>query len=61
MLLEKVLEYCKEKQISVSEFERRCELGHGIISKYKGDTLPTVKTLRRIAEKTNTEVSDWLK
>ena len=61
MLFEKVLEYCEEKKISVSEFERRCELGHGTIGKYKGNTLPTVKTLQRIAEKTETEVSAWLK
>lgn len=52
MLIDCILDYCEHEQISLSEFERRCGLGHGTVRKYKEGHSPTIKTLQTISAKT---------
>ena len=33
MVYEQILKYCEEENISLSEFEKRCEIGNGTVGK----------------------------
>lgn len=37
MFYEKVVSYCEEKQISIMEFERKCNIGNGTVGRWKKD------------------------
>lgn len=54
--------YCASVNISIAEFERKCELGHGVVYQWKvrGNN-PRIDTLVRIAEKTGKSINWWLK
>ena len=57
-----VEDYCAASGISIAEFERKCELGHGVVYQWKvrGNN-PRIDTLVRIAEKTGKSINWWLK
>ena len=61
MIYEKVLEYCRNEGIPVCEFERRCEIGNGTVSKWRQDrSSPSVKTLSKIVHGTGLDLMHWL-
>ena len=61
MIYEKVTEYCKKNKITICEFERRCEIGNGTVSKWREDkSSPSVKTLSKIVRATGVELMEWL-
>mgnify|MGYP003294855937 CR=1 FL=1 len=61
MLYENIVKYCKEHDKSISQFEQECGLGNGVISQWQDDkSLPNLKTLNKIAEKTKVPVAKWL-
>ena len=62
MLFNKVIEYCKENNLSVSAFEKQCNLSNGTVSKWKDVEADKVqlKTLKRIATGTGTPLERWI-
>ena len=61
MIFEKVKEYCAEAQITISEFEKMCEIGNGTIGKWKnGKSEPSVRILSKIVNSTGLSISYWL-
>jgi len=61
MNYEKLQNYCKTHNLSISEFERRCKIGNGTIGKWiHGKAEPTFKTLFKMEAFTGIPVSDWL-
>lgn len=62
MAYEKVVEYCNKNNISVHEFEKRCGLGNGTVSKWRDvGGFPSVPTLMKIEEATGVPMLDWIK
>ena len=52
--------YCKENQISIMEFERKCDIGNGTVGRWKNDnSKPTVQTLSKIATATGIPLERW--
>lgn len=66
MLYEKVCAYCLEHGITIAEFERLCGIGNGTVSQWdirspKKTTNPTLNTIAKICNATNTKASEWIK
>lgn len=60
-IYDKVSFYCKNRGISISEFEKRCHLGNGTVGKWKLKNLkPSVTTLNKLSEATNLPLTYWL-
>lgn len=61
MIYERVVEYCKEEQITLAEFEKRCEIGNGTIGRWKdGKATPSLKTLSKIQHETGLSIGYWI-
>lgn len=61
MIYERVKEYCRSEGIPICEFEKRCEIGNGTVSKWREDkSSPSVKTLSKIVRSTGIEMLYWL-
>lgn len=61
MFYEKVASYCQENQISIMEFERKCDIGNGTVGRWKNDnSKPTVQTLSKIATATGIPLERWV-
>ena len=61
MIYEKVLDYVKKHNQTIAEFERKCGIGNGVISQWRDNkNLPTLNTLIKIAESTNTRIEQWI-
>lgn len=63
MLFQKVIDYCKNNDLSISAFEKKCNLSNGTVSKWKSmsDEQIRLNTLKRIAVGTGIPVEQWLK
>ena len=61
MNYEKLKDYCKEHNLSVSEFERLCKIGNGTIGKWiHGKAKPSFKTLFKMEEFSGVSISEWI-
>lgn len=62
MLYDKVMTYCKQNNLSVSAFEKKCNLSNGTVSKWKdADSDKTkISTLKRIAVGTGISLDKWV-
>lgn len=59
MLLEKILYFCKEKNIPLYIFEKDCGLGNGTIARWKTSN-PRIDSLQKVAKQMNVSVEDLL-
>lgn len=60
MFYERVAEYCKDKGISIMEFEKKCGIGNGTVGRWKNDnSKPTVQTLIKIVKTTGVPIERW--
>lgn len=61
-IVDNILRYCEENQITVKEFERKCNLANSQVSKWRsGFAKPSLLTLDRIVRATGVELNEWLK
>ena len=59
-MYQKVIQYCNGNNLSVSAFEKLCDLPNGTVYGWKKtDGNPSLNTLLKIAEATNIPVKDW--
>lgn len=62
MLYEKILDYCEKEGLSISAFEKKCDIGNGTVGRWKDDvSKPSLTTLEKIAKETKISVAEWLK
>lgn len=60
MFYEKVVCYCNKEQISVMEFEKRCNIGNGTVGRWKDDSSkPSLQTLMKIESATGIPLERW--
>lgn len=61
MVFDKVLAFCEKEKISISAFEKMCEIGNGTVGRWRNnDSEPTIATLRKMEEKTGIKIADWV-
>lgn len=60
MFYQKVLDYCKAQNISVSAFEKKCGLSNGTVSKWKNGGSPSLDTLSKIVNATGLSAEKWI-
>lgn len=62
MIYSKVIDYCNKNNLSISAFEKKCELANGTVNgwKTKGSN-PSVATLQKIEKATKIPIQKWLK
>lgn len=62
MLYEKIVDYCGKEGLSISAFEKKCDIGNGTVGRWKDDvSKPSLTTLEKIAKATEVSVTEWLK
>lgn len=61
MIYERIHEYCRKESISITEFERRCQIGNGVVGKWKkGKTEPSIRILEKIQNATGLSIGYWV-
>ncbi len=61
MIYERIVEYCKDKKISIMAFEQMCGLSNGTVGKWEsGKLMPSLGSLQKIEEATDIPIADWL-
>lgn len=61
MIYERILEYCKENHISVTDFEKVCGIANGLVGKWKsGKTQPSLRILSKIQNATGISIGYWI-
>jgi hypothetical protein len=59
---DKVAEYCDERKIPISAFEKMCSIGNGTCGRWKDSmSSPTLTTIQKIAEATKIPIEKWVK
>lgn len=59
---DKVTEYCNEKKMPISVFEKMCSIGNGTCSRWKDSmSSPTLTTIQKIAEATKIPIEKWVR
>lgn len=62
MIFQKVKAYCEENQLSISSFEKKCNIGNGTVSRWENDdSKPSLTTLKKIETFTGIPIYEWLK
>ena len=61
MIYERIVKYCKNEQITLSEFEKRCHIGNGTVGKWKTNKIqPSMKILSKIQQYTGIAIGYWI-
>lgn len=60
MIYKKIIEYCQKNNISISAFEKKCDIGNGTIGRWKDGSEPSLESLRKIATATNIPIEEWV-
>lgn len=62
MIYSKVVHYCSENNLSISAFEKQCEIGNGTISRWNPElekpSKPDIATLEKISKVTGITLAD---
>ncbi len=61
MIYENIVRIAKKRGMTLMEVESRAGFGQGIISKWKGDVNPTVRSLKKVADVLGCSVATLLK
>lgn len=56
----KVVEYCREHNLSLHKFEMLCGIGNGTIDDWEHGSKPSMGSLEKIAAYTNIPIARWL-
>ena len=64
MIYSKVIQYCSDNNLSLSAFEKLCEIGNGTISRWNPDldepSKPSLDTLEKISKHTGISLADLI-
>lgn len=59
---DKVAEYCNERKMPISVFEKMCGIGNGTCGRWKDSmSSPTLTTIQKIAEATKIPIEKWVR
>lgn len=61
MIYQNVVAYCKKNNISISTFEKKCDIGNGTVGRWRNDSSkPSLATLEKIQNATGISISEWV-
>lgn len=61
MLYQRIVEYCERNGLSISAFEKHCELANGTVAKWKDSpNAAKLETVMRIVAKTGIPITRWI-
>ena len=60
MIYDNIVVYCKENKISILQFEKKCRLTNGAVSKWKAGCRPRIDSLMKVAEATKIPIEKWV-
>ena len=61
MLYERIVEYCERNGMTISAFEKHCELANGTVAKWKANpSSAKVETVMRIVARTGIPIQKWI-
>lgn len=60
MILDKVEAYCRQVNLPIYQFEKRCGLGNGTVSGWKY-SMPNYSSMEKVAKEMGITVSELLK
>jgi len=61
MLYQRIVEYCERNGLSISAFEKHCELANGTVAKWKDNpNAAKLETVMRIVAKTGIPITRWI-
>lgn len=61
MIYEKVVKYCSENNLTIMEFEQKCNLSNGIVGKWNTHSfIPKIETVKKIANATGIPIEKWV-
>lgn len=59
---DKVAEYCGERKMPISAFEKMCSIGNGTCGRWRDSmSSPTLTTIQKIAEATKIPIENWVR
>ena len=59
---DKVAEYCGERKMPISAFEKMCSIGNGTCGRWRDSmSSPTLTTMQKIAEATKIPIENWVR
>ena len=56
MVYDMIVKYCKENDISISAFEKKCGFGNGTVGKWNGEINPSLESLKIISKHTGIDL-----
>lgn len=56
MVYDMIVKYCKENNISIAAFEKKCGFGNGTVGKWNGDINPSLESLKTISKHTGIDL-----
>ena len=56
MVYDMIVKYCKENDISISTFEKKCGFGNGTVGKWNGGINPSLESLKIISKHTGIDL-----
>ena len=64
MIYSKVIQYCSEKNLSLSALEKLCEIGNGTIARWNPElekpSMPDLKSIEKISKVTGISIADLI-
>lgn len=61
MIHDKIVAYCREHNISIMAFEKKCGLANTTVGNWENDKLkPSLSSLTKNADATGIPIADWL-
>lgn len=61
MVFRNVKAYCEKNNMSISAFEKMCEIGNGTVGRWESDkSQPALQTLSKIEKATGISIASWL-
>lgn len=61
MIFQKVKEYCKKNNLSISAFEKKCDIGNGTVGRWENNSSkPSLQTLEKMEKATGIPIIEWV-
>jgi len=61
-IVQNILNYCRENQMTIMAFEQKCKIANGSVGKWEtGKCKPSFRSIAKIVEATHIPLEEWVK
>ena len=62
LISDKIIKYCKDRKMNLTDFEKMCGLGNGSVGKWRDNKWnPSATNLKKIEDATGIPMQEWIK